>query len=114
MDMVRMALPVNSMALYSAPSTPIMPMMYRMTSLPVTPGASWPSILNSRRLGHLEPGLARGIAHASVGGADAGGERAEGAVGAGMGVGADDQIARAHHALLGQQRVLDAHASPTS
>ena len=28
-----------------------------------------------------------------------------------MGIGADDQIARAHDALLGQQRVLDAHAA---
>ena len=57
MDMVRMALPVNSMALYSAPSTPIMPMMYKMTSLPVTPGASCPSILNSRLSGTLNQAL---------------------------------------------------------
>ena len=46
MDMVRMALPVNSMALYSAPSTPIMPMMCRITSLPLTHLAGFPTILN--------------------------------------------------------------------
>ena len=38
--MVRVATPgpVNSMDLYSAPSTPIMPMMCRITSLPDTQG----------------------------------------------------------------------------
>ena len=67
--------------------------------------------LEEQRLGHLEPRLARGIAHGGVGGANASGECAKGAIGAGMGIGADDQIARAHDALLGQQRVLDAHAA---
>ena len=53
MLMERMALPVNSIAEYSAPSTPIMPMMCRMTSLPDTPGASSPSISNLRVGGTL-------------------------------------------------------------
>ena len=45
-DRVSMALPVNSIALYSAPSTPMRPMMYKMMSLPTTPGRSVPSISN--------------------------------------------------------------------
>ena len=67
--------------------------------------------LEQQAFGNLEPCFTGCIAHGGVGGANAGGERAERAVGAGMGIGADDQIARAHDALLGQQRVLDAHAT---
>lgn len=52
-----MALPVNSMALYRAPSTPIMPMMCRMTSLPVTPGASSPLMTNLMVSGTLNQAL---------------------------------------------------------
>ena len=48
--------------------------------------------LEEQRLGHLEPRLAGGIADCSVGGAHARGERA-------------------HNALLGQKRVLNAHAA---
>ena len=62
-------------------------------------------------LGHLEPGLARGHTHAGVGGAHARGERAQRAIGAGVAVGADDEVARAHDALLGQKRVFDSHAA---
>ena len=62
-------------------------------------------------LGHLEPGFAAGHAHAGVGGAHARGEGAERPVGAGVAVGADDEVARAHDALLGQKRVLHAHAA---
>ena len=62
-------------------------------------------------LGHLEPGLARGHAHAGIGGAHPRGERAQRAVGAGVAVGADDEVARAHDALLRQKRVLHAHAA---
>ena len=62
-------------------------------------------------LGHLEPRLARGHARGRVGGADARGERAERAVGAGVRVGADDHVAGPHDALLGQERVLHAHAA---
>ena len=67
--------------------------------------------LEQQRLGHLEPRTPRGVAHAGVGGAHARGERAQRAVGAGVAVRADDEVARAHDALLGQQRVLDAHAA---
>ncbi len=60
---------------------------------------------------HFEPGAARRHRHAQVGGANPRGERAERAVGAGVGVGADDQVAGTDDALFGQQRVLDAHAA---
>jgi hypothetical protein len=43
--------------------------------------------------------------------ADAAGEGAEGAVGAGVGVGADDEFAGGDKAFLGQENVLDAHAA---
>ena len=59
--------------------------------------------------GHLEPRHALGHAGGHIGGADAGGERAHRAVGAGVAVGADDAVARGHDALFGQQRVLNAH-----
>ena len=58
--------------------------------------------LEQQAFGHLEPRLARGVAHGGIGGTHAGGERAERTIGAGVGIGADDQIARAHDALLGQ------------
>ena len=61
--------------------------------------------------GNLEPCLARGKAHARIGGADARGEGTERTVGAGVRVGADDQIARGDDALLRKQRMLDAHAT---
>ncbi len=69
------------------------------------------STSNLMRRGHLEPRLAGRHARGRVGGADAGRERAERAVRAGVRVGADDDVAGADHALLGQQRVLDAHAA---
>ena len=50
--------PVNSMLWYSAPSTPIMPMICRMTSLPDTQGAGVPVRLNLRAEGtrnHARP-----------------------------------------------------------
>ena len=40
--------PVNSMLLYRAPSTPIIPMMVRITSLPLQLGFSFP--LRSKRM----------------------------------------------------------------
>ena len=45
--------PVNSMDLYSAPSTPIMPMMCRITSLPETQGWSAPVRWNWMAAGTL-------------------------------------------------------------
>ena len=59
-------------------------------------------------LGHLEPGLAGRHAGGHVRGAHAGGHAAQRAVGTGMAVRADDDLARRAQALLGQQRVLDA------
>ena len=53
------------------------------------------------RFGNLEPGLASRIAHARIGRTNAGSKRAERAIGAGVAVGTDDQIARPHNALLG-------------
>ena len=67
--------------------------------------------LEEQRLGHLEPRLAGGIADRGIGGADARGECAERTIGAGVGVGADDEVARAHNALLRQKRMLDTHAA---
>ncbi len=61
--------------------------------------------------GHLEPCAPGGVAHAGVGGAHARGERAQRAIGAGVAVRADDEVARAHDALLGQKRVFHAHAA---
>ena len=62
-------------------------------------------------LRHLEPALAGRHADGHVRGADARGERADRAVGAGMAVRADDDLARSDETLLGQQRMLDAHAA---
>ena len=45
MDRLAMPSPVNSMDLYKAPSTPIMPMMCRITSLPLTHLPGFPTIL---------------------------------------------------------------------
>ena len=52
---------------------------------------------------------AGGHAGGHVGGAHAGGKGAQRAVGAGVGVGADDDLAGGDQALFGQQGVLHAH-----
>ena len=62
-------------------------------------------------LGHLEPGAAGGHAHAGVRGAHAGGEGTDAAVGAGVGVRADHEVAGHDDAALGEKGVLDAHAA---
>ena len=67
--------------------------------------------LEAQRLRHLEPGAARGEAHARVGGAHARGEGPERAVGAGVRVGTDHEVAEDDGARLGEQRVLDAGAA---
>ena len=61
--------------------------------------------------GHLEPGLTRRHGRAHIRGADAGGEGAQSAVGAGVGIGADDGLAGGHQPLLRQEGVLDAHGA---
>ena len=60
-------------------------------------------------LGDLEPGLAGGHTGCHVGGTHAGGESAQCAVGAGVGVSADDAVTGSHDALFRQQGVLDTH-----
>ena len=64
-----------------------------------------------QRLRHLEPDQARGGGDGGVGGADAGAEAAEGAVGHGVGVGADDHHAGGDQPLLREQGVFDAAAA---
>ena len=59
--------------------------------------------------GDLEPQQAGGHARSHVGGADAGGEGTQRAVGAGMGVGPHDDLSRGGQPLLGDQGVLYAH-----
>ena len=59
--------------------------------------------------GNLEPGLAGCHAGGHIRGADAGGESAQGTVGAGVAVRADDAVTGGDHTLLGKQSVLDAH-----
>ena len=61
--------------------------------------------------GHLEPALPAHHARGHVRRADARRKGAERAVGAGVAVRADHQVARADQTLLGQKRVLDAHAA---
>ena len=60
------------------------------------------------RARNLEPGLARAHAGGHVRRTDARRERAHGAVGAGMGVRADDAVTGCDESLLRQERVFDA------
>ena len=61
--------------------------------------------------GHLEPQPAEHHAAGDVRGAETGGERAYAAVGAGMAVRADDEIAGLDEALFGQERMFHARAA---
>jgi hypothetical protein len=67
--------------------------------------------LEADGLGHLEPGATGRHAHAGVRRANARRERTDAAVGAGVGVGANDEVARADDAALGEKGMLDAHAA---
>ena len=60
---------------------------------------------------HLEPALARHHACRHIGGAHACRKGAKRSVCAGVAVGADYKVARAHKPLLGQQRVFNAHSA---
>ena len=75
-----------------------------------TPGCSSPVVGDLHRVGHLEPQLARGHRGRAVGGADAGREDVERAVGARVRVAADHQVARHDVALLGDELVAHALA----
>ena len=61
--------------------------------------------------GHLEPQQAGGHTGGHVGGAHAGGECPQRAVGAGVGVGADDDLAGGGQPLLRDEGVLHAHVA---
>ena len=65
--------------------------------------------LNS--LGYFEPGGAAGHSAADIGLAHAGAQRVQRAVGAGVGVGADNDFTGSNQALVRQQSVFDAHAA---
>ena len=108
-DRPRMTGPVNSMARYSAPSTPIWPMVCRMRSLPATHRPRVPLKTNRIALGHPQPDLADGHGGRQVGRPDARGEGPQRPVGARVAVGPDDEVAGPDDALLRQEGVLDAH-----
>ena len=81
--------------------------MARATSLAVTPGSEAALQGDGHRLGLL---LGEGLGREDVfdlAGADAEGQRAEGAVGRGVGVAADDRHARLGHAEFGTDHVDD-------
>ena len=59
---------------------------------------------------HLEPAFSGRHADRHIRRTDASGKRADRAVGAGMAVRADDDLARRDNALFRQERMLDAHA----
>ena len=90
-----MASPVYSMTCPVAPAVPIRRMRARTRSLAVTPAPGTPVEADLHRPG---PGLddALGGQHVlHLAGPDAEGQRAEGPVGGGVGVAADDDHARA-------------------
>ena len=109
-DSARMAEPRYSMTEPMPPPVPMRPMMARMTSLAVTPAGS----VAVDGDGHgARPALGQGLGGEHVldlAGADAEGQRAEGAVGGGVAVAADDGHARLGEALLGPDDVDDALA----
>ena len=98
-DSASMALPRYSMTWPWPPPVPIWAMTARMMSFAETPGGSSPSTVTAICFGSvLRQGL--GGEHVlDLAGADAERERAEGAVGGGVAVAADDR-----HARLGQAR----------
>ena len=105
-----MASPANSMTWPLPPAVPISPMMARMMSLAVTPGGSWPSTRHQHVLGLLLDQRLGGQHVLDFRGADAVRQRAEGAVGRGVAVAADDGHAGQGKALLGADDVDDALA----
>ena len=103
-----MAEPRYSMTWPMPPPVPMAPMTASTMSLAVTPGASSPSTVTAIVFGpHL--GQRLGGQHVlDLAGADAEGQRAEGAVGRGVAVAADDRHAGLGPALLGPDDVDDA------
>ena len=107
-DSASIAEPQYSITWPVPPAVPISPMMARMMSLAVTPGGKRAVDLDPHVLGlGLDQRLGR--EHMlDLGGADAVGERAEGAVGRGVAVAADDRRPRQGEALLRPDDVDDA------
>ena len=64
-----------------------------------------------QRAGNLEPGLAGGHTRGQIGGAHSGGESAQSAVGAGMGIRTDDGFACGYQTFFRKKGVFDAHLS---
>ena len=109
-ESARMAEPRYSMTWPMPPPVPMRPMMARMTSLAVTPAGRSPSTVTAI---HRRPQLGQRLGGQHVldlARADAEGQRAEGAVGGGVGVAAHDGHARLGEALLGADDVDDALA----
>ena len=107
-DSARTVLPRNSITWPVPPSTPSAPITCRVRSLAPTPGASGPSMVTRQRLGLALQQALRGQHVADLGGADAEGQRAEGAVGGGVAVAADDGHAGLGPAQFGRHHVHDA------
>ena len=109
-ESARMAEPRYSMTWPMPPPVPMRPMMARITSLAVTPAGSVAVDGDGHPAG---PRLGQRLGGEDVlhlAGADAEGQRAEGAVGGGVGVAAHDGHARLGEALLGPDHVHDALA----
>ena len=109
-DSARIASPAYSMTWPVPPAVPISPMMARMMSLAVTPSGSAPSTRDAHVLGLALDQRLGGEHMLDLGGADAVGERAEGAVRRGVAVAADDGHAGQGEALLRADDVDDALA----
>ena len=101
--------PVNSIDLYSAPSTPIRPMMERIRSLPDTRSGRLPVRTKRMAAGTLNQAMPVAIP-AAISVEPTPVEKApQRAVGAGVAVGADDAVAGGDDAFFGQQGVFNAH-----
>ena len=90
------------------PPVPMRPMMARITSLAVAPAGSSPLTVTAIVPGRCLGERLGGEHVLDLAGADAEGQRAEGAVGGGVAVAADDRHARQRAALLGADHVDDA------
>ena len=92
------------------PAVPILPMMARIRSLAVTPSGRSPSTRDAHVLGRLLDQRLGRQHMLDLGRADAEGQRAEGAMGRGVAVAADDGHAGLGQALLRADDVHDALA----
>ncbi len=107
-DMARMVSPWNSITRKLAPLAVSRPTRWRIRSLGPTPSGNSPADVDLDGAGHLDvEGHAEGPDAGHLGGADAEGEGAQGAVAGGVGVGAHDHRAGADVAVLGQDLVAD-------